>query len=97
MSKWILGDAEIFILDNPTQGVDIGAKEEIYRLIESLAQEGKSFIVLSSEFQETIRLCNRIVVMYQGEIMDELDSSECNEERLMLLSTGSYKEASHYE
>ncbi|CAA7600847.1 Putative ABC transporter [Acididesulfobacillus acetoxydans] len=71
LSKWLLKKTSIFLLDEPTQGVDIGAKEEIYRLIYSLASSGNSVIVASSDHEELIHLCDRILVFYDGEIVKE--------------------------
>jgi len=88
LAKWLEADAEIMILDNPTQGVDIGAKNEIYQYILQLAMQGKSFIVLSSEIPEIQKLCDRVLVMYQGQIAAELDREEANEGRIMMYATG---------
>ena len=64
---------EIFLLDEPTRGIDIGAKFEIYTLIHELAQQGKAVILVSPEMEELIGLCNRIYIMYDGQIMDEVE------------------------
>ncbi|HZG16648.1 MAG TPA: sugar ABC transporter ATP-binding protein [Candidatus Bathyarchaeia archaeon] len=88
LAKWLEADADIIILDNPTQGVDVGAKSEIYQLIMALAGEGKSFIVLSSEIPEILKLCDRVIVMYQGEMTACLDREEATEGRIMMYATG---------
>jgi ribose transport system ATP-binding protein len=88
LSKWLEADADIIILDNPTQGVDIGAKSEIYQLILKLAEKGKSFIVLSSEIPEILKLCDRVVVMYEGRMTGILDREEATEGRIMMYATG---------
>lgn len=88
LAKWLEADADIIILDNPTQGVDVGAKSEIYQLIMALAEEGKSFIVLSSEFPEIRKLCDRVIVMYQGRMTACLDREEATEGRIMMYATG---------
>ncbi|MDR1539350.1 MAG: sugar ABC transporter ATP-binding protein [Clostridiales bacterium] len=79
---------ELIILDNPTQGVDVGAKLEIYNIIIELAKQGVSFVILSSEAQEILMLCDRIYVMYHGEIRRELSRAEASEENIMILATG---------
>ena len=76
------------IFDNPTQGVDVGAKEDIYDIIVELAREGVGIIILSSEAQEIIRLCDRAQVMYHGKSVGELRREEMNEYDIMLLATG---------
>ena len=88
LAKWLEADADIIVLDNPTQGVDVGAKSEIYQLIMALAGEGKSFIVLSSEIPEILKLCDRVIVMYQGEVTACLDREEATEGRIMMYATG---------
>lgn len=79
---------QIIILDNPTQGVDVGAKLEIYSILMELSKQGVSVIVLSSEAQEILRVCDRIYVMCEGEIRRELSRSEATEEKIMVLATG---------
>jgi ribose transport system ATP-binding protein len=88
IAKWIEAGSNIIILDNPTQGIDVGAKAEIYELISNMAKEGKSFVVLSSEVPEITRLCDRVFVMYHGSISGELERSEVSEESVMLYATG---------
>ena len=82
----------MLILDNPTQGVDVGAKEEIYAIIQRLALEGTAIIVLSSEAQEILRLCDRCLVMFHGRLAGEVSGSDMNERRIMYLATGSKDE-----
>ena len=88
LAKWLLAHPRILIFDNPTQGVDVGAKEEIYDIILRLAQEGVAIVILSSEAQEIIRLCSRTLVMYHGTIRGELHGREMNEHSIMVLATG---------
>ncbi len=88
LSKWLNAKPDIMILSNPTQGVDVGAKNEIYSLIMDLAKEGMSIIVTSGEVQEILKLCDRVLVMYHGELKGELDRHEISEESIMILSTG---------
>lgn len=88
LAKWLSANPKVLILDNPTQGVDVGAKEDIYDIILRLADAGIAVIVLSSEAQEIIRVCDRTLVMYHGVIQGELVGQEMNEQDIMLLATG---------
>lgn len=88
LAKWLSANPKVLILDNPTQGVDVGAKEDIYDIILDLADAGMAIIVLSSEAQEIIRVCDRAIVMYHGEIKGELSGESMTEENIMLLATG---------
>ncbi len=88
LAKWLNADPDILIFDNPTQGVDVGAKEEIYDIILSLSEQGKAICILSSEAQEIIRLCDRAIVMFHGEIRGELDGDKLTDHNIMLLATG---------
>jgi inositol transport system ATP-binding protein len=83
LSKWMLREPDILILDEPTRGIDVGAKFEIYRLMTSLAKEGKSIIVVSSELPELIGMCDRIYVMAEGRITGELKRDEFSQEKIM--------------
>ena len=88
LAKWLMSDPKVLILDNPTQGVDVGAKEEIYAIIHRLAGEGVAVIVLSSEAQEIIRVCDRSLVMFHGRVVGEVAGSDMNEHNIMYLATG---------
>ena len=88
LAKWLSADPKILILDNPTQGVDVGAKEEIYQIITDLAKRGVAVAVLSSESKEIIRVCSRCYVMYHGRILKELRGDELNENTIMQYATG---------
>lgn len=88
LAKWLAGNPKILILDNPTQGVDVGAKEDIYDIILQLADENIAVIVLSSEAHEIIRICDRALVMYHGEIQGEVAGVSMNEHNIMSLATG---------
>lgn len=88
LSKALSTSPTIVILDNPTQGVDIGAKMEIYRHITRLAKEGLSFVILSSEISELKRVCDRLYVMFSGEIKHEFARDKITEENVMLVATG---------
>ncbi len=88
LAKWLSIQPKLLILDNPTQGVDVGAKEEIYDIILNLADAGVAVIVLSSEAQEIIRVCDRALVMYHGALQGELVGMAMNEHDIMRLATG---------
>ena len=88
LAKWLSANPKVLILDNPTQGVDVGAKEDIYDIILDLAENGIAVIVLSSEAQEIIRVCDKTVVMYHGHICGELSGEEMTEQNIMKLATG---------
>lgn len=91
LGRWLEADAGIMLFDNPTQGIDVGAKFEIYHLILELARQGKSVIVFSAEFPEIYKVADRCFVLYKGEIQAELKRSELNEKDVMLYSTGAKK------
>lgn len=88
LSKWLSANPTLLILDNPTQGVDVGAKEDIYEIILQLANENIAIVVLSSEATEIIRVCDRAMVMYQGVIQGEVSGDNMNEHTIMTLATG---------
>jgi ribose transport system ATP-binding protein len=87
IGKWLTANTDILIFDEPTRGIDVGAKSEIYRLLNDLAHEGKSIIMISSELPEVLRMSHRVVVMCEGRITGELDSSEATQERIMTYAT----------
>ena len=88
LAKWLSANPKVLILDNPTQGVDVGAKEEIYEIILKLADQGVAVVVLCSEAQEIIRLCDRALVMYHGSVRAEVSGETMNEHEMMRLATG---------
>ena len=88
LAKWLNSEPKVLIFDNPTQGVDVGAKEDIYDTILELADNNVAVIVLSSEAQEIIRLCDRALVMYHGRVQGELKAGEITEQEIMRLATG---------
>jgi len=88
LAKWLTANPDIFILDNPTQGVDVGSKEDIYDIILELAKEDIAVVILSSEAKEIIRICDRALVMYHGVIQGELDRDKMTEHEIMRLATG---------
>ena len=75
LAKWLLTDADILILDEPTRGIDVGSKYEIYQIINRLADSGKTIIVISSELPEILGIADRIVVMHRGKMVGEFDNS----------------------
>lgn len=83
VAKWLLKDADIFIFDEPTRGIDIGAKSEMYELIEELTQSGKSVIMISSELAEIQRCSDRVIVMCEGRITAELPIEQASQENIM--------------
>jgi ribose transport system ATP-binding protein len=87
VAKWLLKDCEILIIDEPTRGIDVGAKSEIYKLMNQLVEEGKSIIMISSELPELLRMSDRIAVMCEGAKTGELDISEATQEKIMQLAT----------
>ena len=88
LAKWLSAHPRLLILDNPTQGVDVGAKEEIYDIILRLAEQGVAVVVLSNEAQEIIRVCDRALVMYHGDVQAEVSGKRMNEQEMMRLATG---------
>ena len=83
LSKWLFANPEILILDEPTRGIDVGAKYEIYTIINRLASEGKGIFLISSELPEILGICDRIYVMREGKIVAEMQSSEATQEKVM--------------
>lgn len=88
LSKWMDTEPEILILDEPTRGIDINAKSEIYQFINQLTDQGFSLIVISSELEEIIGLCTRVYVLREGKIAGELTGEQINEEEIMFYATG---------
>ncbi|GAA2927897.1 multiple monosaccharide ABC transporter ATP-binding protein [Streptomyces enissocaesilis] len=87
LSKWIFSEPEVLILDEPTRGIDIGAKAEIYAVIADLAAQGKAVLVISSELPELLGMCDRIYTMAEGRITGEVDRADATQESLMRLMT----------
>jgi len=87
IAKWLTADTDVLIFDEPTRGIDVGAKSEIYKLLNELARQGKSIIMISSELEEILRMSHRIVVMCEGRITGELSSAEATQEKIMQLAT----------
>ena len=87
LSKWLLSEAKVLILDEPTRGVDVGARQEIYQIIAELADSGIAIIIVSSDMQEVMSFSQRVIVMHEGRKTGELECSELDEERIMYLAT----------
>ncbi|MBU3811840.1 MAG: sugar ABC transporter ATP-binding protein [Candidatus Niameybacter stercoravium] len=87
IAKWLLRDCDVLIFDEPTRGIDIGAKSEIYNLLSELVQEGKSIIMISSELPEILRMSDRVIVMCEGRVTGELAIEDANQETIMKCAT----------
>ena len=87
IARWLIRNSDIFIFDEPTRGIDVGAKSEMYALMEQLASEGKSVIMISSELAEIQRLSDRVIVMCEGRITGELDITDATQEEIMKYAT----------
>jgi ribose transport system ATP-binding protein len=88
LAKWLSADSKVFILDEPTRGIDVGSKAEIYDLIRRLAERGVAVLVVSSELEEILNLADRILVMHRGRIAGELAREDATDELIMQLATG---------
>ena len=86
IGRWLLTDPEVLLLDEPTRGIDVGAKYEIYQLIIDLANKGKTVIMVSSEMPELLGVCDRIVVMSGGRVAGEVDARNTTQEEIMTLA-----------
>ena len=87
IAKWLLRDCDILFFDEPTRGIDVGAKAEIHRLIDALAAQGKAIVMISSELPEILRLSHRVLVMCEGRVTGELDARDATQESIMQLAT----------
>jgi ribose transport system ATP-binding protein len=88
IGKWLALKPKLLLLDEPTRGIDVGAKEEIYRLMESLAAEGMAILFVSSEMEEIIGMSDRTLVMHEGRLVGQLSKTELSEESIMRMATG---------
>ncbi len=87
LAKWVFTDPEVLILDEPTRGIDVGAKFEIYAIINQLANQGRAVLVISSELPELIGICDRIYTLSEGRITGDVDRADATQEHLMKLMT----------
>ena len=88
LAKWLVMSPKVMILDEPTRGVDVGAKAEIYRLMRSLAGQGTVILMISSDMEEILNVSDRVAVMHEGEISGALERADCTEENIMQLAVG---------
>jgi ABC-type sugar transport system ATPase subunit len=90
LSKWLYSEAEVFIMDEPTRGIDVGAKFEIYSIINQLAAAGKAIIVVSSDMEEIMGISDRILVMREGEIAAEIEKEDFSQELITSYAIGGF-------
>lgn len=96
LAKWLASDAEVFIFDEPTRGIDVGAKQEIYKLMNDLCAAGKAIIMISSEMEESLGMSDRLVVLYEGQQMGVLEKEEFSQVAVLTLASGA-KGVAHHE
>jgi ribose transport system ATP-binding protein len=87
LSKWLLSGARVLVLDEPTRGVDVGARQELYQIIRELADEGVAIVIVSSDLPEILTICERVIVMHEGRVTGTLNASELNEAKVMYYAT----------
>ncbi|EMI16750.1 ribose ABC transporter ATP-binding protein [Rhodopirellula maiorica SM1] len=92
VAKWLVRDADVFLFDEPTRGIDAGARQRIYQLFETLSIQGKAIVVVSSDLEELFETCDRIAVMSAGRMVDSFDRNEWSEEKIMQASFRGYKD-----
>jgi len=88
IAKWLLADCDVLVFSEPTRGVDVGARGEIYTLVNEMVAGGKAVILMSTDFDEIVGMCDRVLVMYRGRINGELQGEEINKERVIHLASG---------
>ena len=88
LSMWLSADPDVILIDEPTRGVDVGAKAEIHLLLREAVKSGKAVIMVSSEMPELMASCDRVMVMYEGKCTGMLENKELREERLMAMASG---------
>ena len=91
LAKWLFTKPQVLIFDEPTQGIDVGAKHEIYRLIADFVKEGGGILLVSSELPELLGLADRIYVMHQGRIVNEFTRAQATEENITLYASGGHE------
>ena len=87
IARWLANNPDVLIMDEPTRGIDVGAKYEIYQIMIDLVKQGKSIIMISSEMPELLGMSNRVVVMCNGHVTGELEDSEATQEKVMSFAT----------
>ena len=88
MAKVLAAENEILIFDEPTRGIDVGAKQEIYKLMNTLVEQGKSILMISSEMEELLGMSDRIAVLHEGRITGELQKNEFSQDKVLELASG---------
>ncbi len=87
LAKWLLSGARVLVMDEPTRGVDVGARQEIYQIIRELAAEGVAIVIVSSDLPEVLSICQRVIIMHEGRVTGTLRASELTEEKIMYYAT----------
>ena len=93
LGKWLMRDLKLLIVDEPTAGIDVGAKDEIYQILENLAKQGVAVIVVTSDLQELLRVSHRIIVMRKGDIVKEFKNVEVTQSKVLSAGQGVEEEA----
>ena len=88
LGKWLSMEPKVMILDEPTRGIDVGAKAEIYRLMRVLAEQGNVVLMVSSDMEEVLNVSDRVAVMHEGAIVGVLDRADCTEQNIMQMAVG---------
>jgi D-xylose transport system ATP-binding protein len=88
ISKWLMSKPKVLIMDDPTRGIDVGAKYEIYKLMNDLTEQGISIIMISSELEEVLGMSDRVMVMHEGKSTRTFDIADATQEKIMALATG---------
>ena len=88
LAKWLANEPDILFFDEPTRGIDVGAKAEIYELMDELRSQGKAIIMISSEMPEVLGMCDRILVLYEGQMMGEVPGENTTQDEIMTLASG---------
>jgi ribose transport system ATP-binding protein len=88
LGKWLLAGARVYLFDEPTRGIDVGAKTEIHNLIGRLAADGAAVVIVSSEIEEVLAVADRILIMHRGRVAGELARADASEARIVALATG---------
>ena len=88
IARWLIRDCPIFIFDEPTKGIDVGSKDEIYKIIADIVKVGHSVILISSETEELLRNCDRLIVLCEGRVSGELPIQDATQEAIMRCATG---------
>ena len=92
MAKVLAADNDILIFDEPTRGIDVGAKQEIYKLMNQLVEEGRSILMISSEMEELLGMSDRILVLHEGKLSGELSKNEFSQDHVLELASGMVEE-----